>query len=62
MNATGGIQEDPNPLAAACYADRAAQFRVEIVENVRLGTEWMILYATLAQCLLANVARPLVKK
>ncbi len=37
--ATGGVQEDPNPLAAACYADRAAQYRVEIVENVRLARD-----------------------
>ncbi len=39
MNATGGVQEDPNPLLAACYADRAAQVRVELVENVRLARD-----------------------
>ena len=39
MNATDGVQKDPNPLAAACYADRAAQYRVEIAENVRLARD-----------------------
>lgn len=39
MNATDEAQAGPNPLAAACYADQAAQARVEITENVRLARD-----------------------
>lgn len=34
---SGGAVE--NPLAAACYADRAQQYRVRVVENVQLATD-----------------------
>jgi len=33
----GGAVE--NPLAAACYADRAAQYQVRVAENVKLATD-----------------------
>lgn len=39
MNATDAAQQSTNPLAAAYYADRAAQFRVEITENVALARD-----------------------
>ena len=39
MNATDEAQPGPNPLAAACYADQAAQYRVEIAENVQLARD-----------------------
>lgn len=39
MNAPDELQQDSHPLAAACYADRAAQYRVKITENVRLARD-----------------------
>ncbi len=35
----GDLAETANPLRAACYADRAQQTRVTIVENVRLARD-----------------------
>jgi dihydroorotate dehydrogenase electron transfer subunit len=32
-------RQSPNPLEAACYADLAAQYRVEIAENVQLARD-----------------------
>jgi len=55
LNATDGVQEDPNPLAAACYADQAAQVRVEIAENVRLARDT---YRVRFEC--PNLARRIV--
>ncbi len=39
MNATDEASQGPNPLAAACYADRAVQCRVEITDNVPLARD-----------------------
>lgn len=39
MSTADQVPQDHNPLAAACYADRAAQYRVEITENVRLARD-----------------------
>jgi len=35
--ASGGAVE--NPLSAACYADHAGQYRVKVVENVKVATD-----------------------
>jgi len=39
LNAADQVPQNHNPLAAACYADRAAHYRVEITENVRLARD-----------------------
>ncbi len=39
MSSADQVSQDHNPLAAACYADRAAQYRVEIAENVSLARD-----------------------
>jgi dihydroorotate dehydrogenase electron transfer subunit len=39
LSAADQASQAPHPLAAACYADRAAQYRVKITENVRLARD-----------------------